>query len=161
MDSDVFIKLMTRMSDFRNRSEFSTWLYRLVVNACLDRKRALRRYLFFGRPSEIQLRDGRKSAEQKPELFLNCREEIGTRIRIDLRTAWNPLQAKVEGSAQPVRSRTTRSPAANSGIVTPSWMIVGPAAMRAGAHALVYGRPRVDALSCGPSLPSLLATTNS
>jgi RNA polymerase sigma-70 factor (ECF subfamily) len=41
----VFLKLMTHISQFQNRSEFSTWLYRLVSNACLDRKRALRRFL--------------------------------------------------------------------------------------------------------------------
>src|SRR5215831_15674442 len=42
---DVFLKLMTTISQFQNRSEFSTWLYRLVTNACLDRKRSDRRSL--------------------------------------------------------------------------------------------------------------------
>jgi RNA polymerase sigma-70 factor (ECF subfamily) len=32
----VFLKLMTSMSQFRGDAEFSTWLYRLVVNACMD-----------------------------------------------------------------------------------------------------------------------------
>lgn len=41
----VFLKLMTRVQQFENRSQFSTWLYRLVTNECLDRKRALRREL--------------------------------------------------------------------------------------------------------------------
>src|SRR5262245_29847248 len=44
---DVFLKLMTTISQFQGRSQFSTWLYRLVANACLDRNRALRRFLFF------------------------------------------------------------------------------------------------------------------
>jgi RNA polymerase sigma-70 factor (ECF subfamily) len=35
----VFLKLMTGISQFRGDSEFSTWLYRLVVNACLDEAR--------------------------------------------------------------------------------------------------------------------------
>jgi RNA polymerase sigma-70 factor, ECF subfamily len=32
----VFLKLMTNIGDFRGDAEFSTWLYRLVVNACMD-----------------------------------------------------------------------------------------------------------------------------
>src|SRR5437763_4423983 len=35
----VFLKLMTAIRQFRGDSEFSTWLYRLVVNACLDATR--------------------------------------------------------------------------------------------------------------------------
>jgi RNA polymerase sigma-70 factor (ECF subfamily) len=35
----VFLKLMTGMSHFRGDAEFSTWLYRLVVNACTDAAR--------------------------------------------------------------------------------------------------------------------------
>ena len=35
----VFLKLMTSIGQFRGDAEFSTWLYRLVVNACLDAAR--------------------------------------------------------------------------------------------------------------------------
>ena len=35
----VFLKLITSISQFRAKSEFSTWLYRLVVNACMDESR--------------------------------------------------------------------------------------------------------------------------
>src|ERR1700704_3783458 len=42
----VFLKLMTNIAQFQNRSDFSTWLYRLVTNACLDQKRLLRRLRF-------------------------------------------------------------------------------------------------------------------
>ena len=51
----VFLKLMTNIAKFESRSEFSTWLYRVVTNACLDRKRSLRRLLFFGSADEIKV----------------------------------------------------------------------------------------------------------
>jgi RNA polymerase sigma-70 factor (ECF subfamily) len=35
----VFLKLMTRIGQFRGDAEFSTWLYRLVVNTCMDTAR--------------------------------------------------------------------------------------------------------------------------
>src|SRR2546427_9822732 len=49
---EVFLKLMTFISQFQNRSEFSSWLHRIVPNASLDRKRALRRVLSLGEPHE-------------------------------------------------------------------------------------------------------------
>jgi RNA polymerase sigma-70 factor (ECF subfamily) len=82
----VFLKLMTHISTFQNRSEFSTWLYRLVANACLDQKRALRRFLFFGNYDEIVLPDRRKSAEERyiaRELETEVRQAIaGLRPRL-------------------------------------------------------------------------------
>jgi len=41
----VFVKLMTRISQFRGNSEFTTWLHRLVVNCCLDERRKQRRFV--------------------------------------------------------------------------------------------------------------------
>ena len=36
---DVFLKMIASIRDFRGDAEFSTWLYRLVVNACTDAAR--------------------------------------------------------------------------------------------------------------------------
>jgi RNA polymerase sigma-70 factor, ECF subfamily len=36
----VFLKLMTGIARFRGDADFSTWLYRLVVNACMDEARS-------------------------------------------------------------------------------------------------------------------------
>ena len=38
----VFLKLMREVGGFRGDAAFSTWLYRLVVNACVDRSRRRR-----------------------------------------------------------------------------------------------------------------------
>src|ERR1700737_4348887 len=32
----VFLKLMSSIRQFRGDAEFTTWLYRLVINACVD-----------------------------------------------------------------------------------------------------------------------------
>jgi RNA polymerase sigma-70 factor, ECF subfamily len=37
----VFLKLMGNVQQFRGESGFSTWLYRFVVNACVDRTRTV------------------------------------------------------------------------------------------------------------------------
>jgi len=39
VSQQVFLKLMTSIGQFRGDAEFSTWLYRLVVNACTDAAR--------------------------------------------------------------------------------------------------------------------------
>src|SRR5450631_4013306 len=36
---DTFLKLFSSMADFRGDSSFGTWVYRLVVNSCLDHRR--------------------------------------------------------------------------------------------------------------------------
>jgi RNA polymerase sigma-70 factor, ECF subfamily len=41
----VFLKLMTRINQFRGDSQFATWLYRLVVNTCHDEQRNRRRFV--------------------------------------------------------------------------------------------------------------------
>ena len=41
----VFLKLMTRINQFRGDSEFTTWLHRLVINTCYDEHRKRRRFV--------------------------------------------------------------------------------------------------------------------
>jgi RNA polymerase sigma-70 factor (ECF subfamily) len=51
----VFLKLFTAIGQFRHESSFTTWLHRLVVNACLDERRRRSRLIsfdFFGRGDE-------------------------------------------------------------------------------------------------------------
>lgn len=39
----VFLKLFTKIEQFRSEAEFTTWLYRLTTNACVDEQRKVRR----------------------------------------------------------------------------------------------------------------------
>jgi RNA polymerase sigma-70 factor (ECF subfamily) len=41
----VFLKLMTRINQFRGDSDFATWLYRMVINTCHDEYRKRRRFV--------------------------------------------------------------------------------------------------------------------
>ena len=84
----VFLKLMTKIEQFRRDAEFTTWLYRLVVNACMDEQRKRRRFLPFGdgfmgghdvrensqeeRYARVELADSVKAAigELRPKLRL-------------------------------------------------------------------------------------------
>ena len=44
---DVFVKLLSSIDDFRGHAGFESWLYRLVVNRCLDYHRRGRRFRNF------------------------------------------------------------------------------------------------------------------
>src|SRR5258708_7461365 len=44
---ETFLKLFSRIKDFRGEASFDSWLYRLVVNSCLDHQRRGRRLVPF------------------------------------------------------------------------------------------------------------------
>lgn len=45
---EVFVRVFRAASSFRQDARLSTWLYRIVVNACMDELRRRRRLLLFG-----------------------------------------------------------------------------------------------------------------
>ena len=49
---DVFMKVMERVGTFEGASRFTTWLYRLTINACLDERRSGRRLVLVADPPE-------------------------------------------------------------------------------------------------------------
>ena len=58
----VFLKLFSRIGQFQGDAEFSTWLYRVTTNACVDEQRKRRRFLPFG---EAVLREPRTRGVQE------------------------------------------------------------------------------------------------
>jgi RNA polymerase sigma-70 factor (ECF subfamily) len=76
----IFLKLFTAIKQFRGDSEFTTWLYRLVVNACLDERRRRKRFLPWGE-SDVLKNHGEKKPQEKQyarlELATAVREAIG------------------------------------------------------------------------------------
>jgi RNA polymerase sigma-70 factor (ECF subfamily) len=75
----IFLKLFTAIRQFRGDSEFSTWLYRLVVNACLDEKRRRRRLLPWG--ETVAMRNpGDKKPQEKQYARLEVQEAVQAAI---------------------------------------------------------------------------------
>jgi RNA polymerase sigma-70 factor (ECF subfamily) len=52
---EVFLKLMMNIAQFRGDAAFSTWLYRLVVNACMDAARRRKSDAAISEPSRMDL----------------------------------------------------------------------------------------------------------
>src|SRR5215216_5569419 len=72
----IFLKLFTAIRQFRGESEFTTWLYRLVVNACLDEKRRRRRLLPWGETMATR-NPGDKKPQEKQYARVEVQEAIG------------------------------------------------------------------------------------
>ena len=72
----IFLKLFTAIRQFRGDSEFTTWLYRLVVNACLDERRRRRRLLPWGETVAM-----RNPSEKKPQEKQYARLEVAEAVR--------------------------------------------------------------------------------
>jgi RNA polymerase sigma-70 factor (ECF subfamily) len=64
VSQQVFLKLMTSIGQFRGDSAFTTWLYRLVVNACTDEQRKRRRFLPFGESTPVSRIEDRRPQEK-------------------------------------------------------------------------------------------------
>jgi len=72
----IFVKLFTCIGQFRGESEFTTWLYRLVINSCLDERRRRRRFL----PVE-EFTPMNKTVHTKPPESRYERREIAGSVR--------------------------------------------------------------------------------
>lgn len=61
VSQQVFLKLFTTINQFREDSHFTTWLYRIVANACADEHRKRRRFVPFSPEIEVSHMTGKAS----------------------------------------------------------------------------------------------------
>src|SRR6266850_617173 len=54
VSQQVFLKLFTSINQFHEDSQFTTWLYRIVANACTDEHRKRRRFVPFSPEIEVR-----------------------------------------------------------------------------------------------------------
>jgi len=71
VSQQVFLKLMTSIGQFRGDSAFTTWLYRLVVNACTDEQRKRRRFLPFGESTPMRIEERRPQEKRYAKLEIS------------------------------------------------------------------------------------------
>jgi RNA polymerase sigma-70 factor, ECF subfamily len=84
----IFLKLFTTIQQFRGESEFTTWLYRLVVNACMDERRRRRRLLSLGDATKtFPMSD---QSEKRPQEKQYAQLEVAEAVRL----AINELKPK-------------------------------------------------------------------
>ena len=72
----IFLKLFTAIRQFRGDSEFTTWLYRLVVNACLDERRRRRRLVPM--PETVTMKN---PSDKKPQEKQYARREVSEAVQ--------------------------------------------------------------------------------
>ena len=88
----VFLKLMREIGRFRGDAAFSTWLYRLVVNACVDRSRGRRADVVGEDPITLDTRAA-STALSHEELF--ARREVATSVQQAIATLPPKLRAAI------------------------------------------------------------------
>jgi len=74
----IFLKLYTSIGQFRGDAHFTTWLYRMVFNACTDEQRKMRRLV----PLEGgAVTAAERRAERRPQEQAQFRRQISEAVR--------------------------------------------------------------------------------
>jgi|ERR1051326_3947497 RNA polymerase sigma-70 factor (ECF subfamily) len=83
---DTFLKLFAAIRDFRGSAKLETWIYRLVVNSCLDYKRRSRRWIPLASDLATTLRTSSDSLDDllRSEVSSSVRSAVD-RLAPDLR----------------------------------------------------------------------------
>lgn len=80
LTQEIFIKIYNNLSNFKNMSRFSTYLYRVAVNCCIDwtRKKRLKTVsvMFYQEDSEIEIYEYITDLSCNPEQLLLKQENI-------------------------------------------------------------------------------------
>jgi RNA polymerase sigma-70 factor (ECF subfamily) len=81
---DAFVRVVQNAADFKHEARFSTWLYTITRNLCIDqmRKRALRRHPSLDEPRRAEEGDGPTLGEQTADGRANVeRSAVSIEIR--------------------------------------------------------------------------------
>jgi RNA polymerase sigma-70 factor, ECF subfamily len=81
---DAFVRVVQNAGDFKHEARFSTWLYTITRNLCIDqiRKRALRRHPSLDEPRRTEESDGPTLGEQTADSRANVeRSAVSVEIR--------------------------------------------------------------------------------
>ena len=75
----VFLKIFNKIGEFRAESEFTTWIYRITVNCCLDEQRKTHRFFsienFFG---EFKVKKTQDDKVHRKEISDEVQKAIAT-----------------------------------------------------------------------------------
>jgi len=74
----VFLKIFTSLESFRGEAEFTTWLYRITVNACLDERRKTRRFIFTEFFGEFRVRKTQDEKVYRREISDEVQKAVAT-----------------------------------------------------------------------------------
>jgi RNA polymerase sigma-70 factor (ECF subfamily) len=72
----VFLKLFTSINQYREDAQFTTWLYRIVANACVDEQRKRRRFVPFS--PDVEVKDMSRRGSQEDRFY---RRELADTVR--------------------------------------------------------------------------------
>ncbi|WHH59938.1 sigma-70 family RNA polymerase sigma factor [Petroclostridium sp. X23] len=67
MAQEVFLKVYKSISNFKEESSLSTWIYRIATNVCLDEVRKRKKAAVVSINSTIQLEDGEINVQMEDE----------------------------------------------------------------------------------------------
>jgi RNA polymerase sigma-70 factor, ECF subfamily len=92
---ETFIRIYRFLPQFRFDAAFSTWVYRLTVNTCLDFLRKQKQSRAFSLDAPLQTEDGDLSRELADDLKYSPGEELAKKeLRAEIRTALFQLPAE-------------------------------------------------------------------
>jgi RNA polymerase sigma-70 factor (ECF subfamily) len=81
---DAFVRVVQNAAEFKHEARFTTWLYTITRNLCIDqmRKRALRKHPSLDEPKRAEEGDGPTLGEQTADSRANVeRAAVGVEIR--------------------------------------------------------------------------------
>lgn len=105
---DVFVKVYHSLESFNQKSSYKTWIYRIVINQCLDfikKKNSRKRFFIFGQKSQNEQEYLNTSTFEHPGVLMENQEEAAILFAVintlteNQKTAF--LLSKLDGLSNP------------------------------------------------------------